>query len=127
MFVNEVFTASTTRITSTGSCLALITLKALIGCATLLSMTVKSDCARFATGGPDFGVTTTSRRISGVVELRGVGICCAELHPAAATAKTTRVANFRMFDMDWIGINSLRPGKGFIAFAGAPAGKTEIL
>jgi hypothetical protein len=32
-----------------------------------------------------------------------------------------------MFDMDWIGINSLHPGKGFIAIARALAANAEIL
>src|SRR5271170_3368794 len=53
--------ASITRTTSTGAWRPLTAAREVMGCGELLSSRVKSCCCRSATGGPDFGLTTTSR------------------------------------------------------------------
>src|SRR5271163_1944474 len=98
--------ASITRTTSTGASRPVTAAKALMGCGELLSSRVKSCCCRSATGGPDFGVTTTSRWM-----LPPAGWTCGLACRAEAAAVQKKVTRRKRATRELLNMTCKPPGE----------------
>src|SRR5271154_2432163 len=98
--------ASITSTTSTGAWRPVTGWNEVMGCGELLSSRVKSCCWRSATGGPDFGLTTTSRRI-----LPLAGWACGLACWAEAAAVQNRATRRKQVRRELLNMSRIPPGE----------------